>query len=108
MNSVSFMKHRSAAPVVISVLLFAAVLACFVPALMNADSVSTEQQREAVKESVENAVTLCYSIEGEYPVSVDYLREYYGVVYNTDRYIVHYERFAANIRPTVAVLEKPN
>ena len=49
---------------------------------------------------------MCYAIEGAYPESVDYLAENYGLIYDKDRYIIYYDRFADNIRPTVSVLER--
>ncbi len=91
---------------VVSAVVFAAVVLWLVLALANTRSVERSQGLATVRESVENGITLCYAIEGAYPQSIDYLRENYGVVYDPERYIVHYECFAANIRPDVTVIEK--
>ena len=61
-----------------------------------------------VRQSVENGVTLCYAVEGAYPESLEYLTESYGVVFDEDKYLVHYECFAANVRPTVTVIRREN
>ena len=87
-------------------MLFAALIAWFVTALSGAGTASGEQTLAEIKQSVENGITMCYSIEGIYPESIDYLRESYGVVYDAERYIVHYESIAANIRPAVTVIER--
>jgi len=87
-------------------LLFAAAVIWFVIATEGAERVSQEQRLDTVKSSVDNAVTLCYSIEGAYPDSLEYLTENYDISYDRDRYIVHYECFASNIRPIVTVIEK--
>lgn len=89
-----------------SMLLFGALIVWFVAALSGAGTASEEQTLTEIKQSVENGITMCYSIEGAYPESIDYLRESYGVVYDAERYIVHYESLAANIRPTVTVIER--
>lgn len=97
--------NRLIAPVT-GIVLFIALLVWFFTGVGNAGKASSERQLEAVKASVENGITLCYSIEGAYPESLGYLTENYGVNYNKERYIVHYECFAANIRPNVTVVEK--
>lgn len=89
-----------------AILLFAAILVWFLIAVNNTQAASDGQELAAVRRSVENGITLCYSIEGAYPESLEYLTEVYGVDYDSDRFIIHYDCFAANIRPTVTVLEK--
>ncbi len=89
-----------------SMLLFAALIVWFIAALSGAGTASEQQTLSAIKQSVENGITMCYSIEGAYPESIDQLTESYGVVYDAERYIVHYESIAANIRPAVTVIER--
>lgn len=89
-----------------SMLLFAALIVWFIAALSGAGAASDEQTLTEIKQSVENGITMCYSIEGVYPESIDYLRESYGVIYDSERYIVHYDSLAANIRPAVTVIER--
>ncbi len=89
-----------------AVIVFAAAIIWFVAALGNTDSAAESQRLIAVERTVEDAVTLCYSIEGVYPQSLEYLTENYGINYDSERYIVHYECFAANVRPVIRVVEK--
>ncbi len=89
-----------------AIVLFVGILIWFVIALNNTQSATERQQLAAVKRSVEDGITLCYSIEGVYPEDLDYLTTVYGVDYDSDRFIVHYDCFAANVRPSVTVLEK--
>ncbi len=89
-----------------SLILFAAIVIWFVAALSNTGKVTDEQQLNAIRQSVENAVTMCYSIEGSYPEDLEYLTESYGVVYDSSRYIIHYESIGSNIRPTVTIIER--
>lgn len=97
---------RRALAYILPILLFAAMLAWFLIAVNSADSSTKQRELAAVKSTIENGVTMCYAIEGAYPESVDYLAENYGLIYDKDKYIVYYDRFADNIRPTVSVLER--
>lgn len=90
----------------LSAALFIAVVAWFAVSVNNADSAAGEKQTEAVYNSIMNGAVLCYSIEGEYPPSLEYLEKNYGVRVNRDKYVVDYSYFGANIRPTVTVAEK--
>lgn len=85
---------------------FCAVVIWFISCINSAGSANRSGQLEAVKRLVENGITLCYSIEGAYPENIEYLSENYGVNYDKERYIVHYNCFAANVRPSVTVMEK--
>lgn len=81
--------------------------AVFVTVTLGRASQASEQERlEQVRRTVENGVTLCYSVEGAYPQSVEYLTDNYGVVYDSEKYLVHYERFASNVRPVVTVIRR--
>lgn len=86
--------------------LFAAVILWLAVSLSNTSDSAKRQERAAVKTTLENGITMCYAIEGTYPPSLEYLRENYGVTYDTARYIVHYDIFADNVRPTVNVIER--
>ncbi len=90
----------------LSAALFIAVAAWFVISLNNADSAGSEKQTEAAYRTIMNGAALCYSIEGEYPPSLEYLEENYGVRIDRERYAVDYSYFGANIRPTVTIVEK--
>ncbi len=91
---------------VLAILIFCAVIVWFTAAVDSAGSATRTGQLDAVRQSVESGITLCYSIEGAYPESLEYLTENYGLNYDSDRYIIHYDCFAANIRPSVTIVER--
>ena len=91
---------------VAGVIIFCAVVIWFVIAINSAGNATRVQQMETVRSTVENGKTLCYSIEGAYPATLSYLTENYGVNYDESRYIIHYDCFAANVRPSVTIIEK--
>ena len=91
---------------IIPILIFGAMLVWFIIAVSNTDESANRRELAAVKSTIENGITMCYAIEGAYPESVEYLSENYGLNYDEDKYIVRYDRFADNIRPTVSVIER--
>ena len=91
---------------VLSVILFVLVVIWFLVSVGNAGSAADKKRTDSVYNTVMNGAVLCYSIEGEYPPSLDYLKENYGVKYDSDKYVVNYSYFGANIRPTVIVTPK--
>lgn len=86
--------------------LFAAMLTWFVIATINAASSTDKRELSALKTSIENSITMCYAIEGAYPVDVKYLCDHYGLLYDSEKYYVDLDRFASNIRPVVTVFER--
>ena len=99
-------KKRISRLTVLSVILFALVVVWFIVSVGNAGDAADKKRTDSVYSAVMNGAVLCYSIEGEYPPSLDYLTENYGVILDSDKYIVDYSYFGANIRPTVVVAEK--
>ncbi len=88
-----------------SILLFALLIAWLLISLGNAGSAAEQSRSDSVYRTVMNSASLCYSIEGEYPPDIEYLEENYGVKIDS-RYIVHYEYFGANIRPSITVSDR--
>lgn len=102
-------KSRTGNPVkmyIVSAVLFALIIVWFLVSVGNADEAAREKQCSSVKDEIMNGAVLCYSIEGEYPPSLSYLEENYGITVNSDKYIVGYDYFGANIRPTITVVER--
>lgn len=102
--------RRSALKTALSYILpcvaFSAMIVWLLTALSNT-SASTEQRELAdLETTIENSITMCYAIEGAYPESMEYLCNHYGLIYDKDKYLVYYDSFASNIRPTVTILER--
>lgn len=90
----------------VPVCLFMLLIFWLITGVINTQKAVEQDALDNVKTTIENGVTMCYAIEGAYPESVDYLRKNYGVVIDSSKYIVHYECFAANIRPTITIIER--
>ena len=65
-----------------------------------------DSETEMVRSAVKNAALTCYAVEGAYPQEMEYLTDNYGLLVDSERYIVSYDAFATNIMPDIRVLER--
>lgn len=65
-----------------------------------------EYKVESLKQSISQTITLCYSIEGQYPPSVQYMVDNYGFKFDEDKYFIHYESIGSNLMPMYEVFLK--
>ncbi len=87
-------------------LLAVAVLAFFLTALSNLEEGHSDQGKVQLERAIRRAAVACYATEGFYPPSLDYMKEYYGIQVDEDRYAVIYDAFAENLMPDITVLER--
>lgn len=108
MNRFSTNKHKliNSSAMVISVAGFAVIVTVFLYGVSLISGTGSKGDLANVSNALERDITHCFAIEGKYPPSVEYLEENYGLAYNKDLYIIHYEVAGDNVRPTYKVLEK--
>ena len=88
----------------IVVAIFALMISWVVVLSGKSSEMTAENSKIAVKEQIGKTIRLCYSIEGIYPPSIEYLKDNYGLIID-ERYFVHYEIFADNIMPQYEVYD---
>jgi len=93
-------------PLVLGVIFFAAVAVWVARGVQDAARISDEEGLRMAQEAVERAVVSCYSLEGVYPASFEDLKAKSGLIIDEDKYLVFYDIFASNIRPSVTVMER--
>ena len=67
---------------------------------------TAQKEQESLKNAVVQSAVHCYSVEGAYPDSLDYLKKHYGITWDESKYKVTYEIIAKNIRPEVRSEER--
>ena len=67
---------------------------------------STEQEMATLEQAILKSVAHCYAIEGVYPESLDYLKEEYGISYDSEKYFVDYQIWGENIMPDITIIKK--
>ena len=93
--------------ILVPLFVFIGIIALFNFGLNGLNDKTEYEQLESTKQAVRNATVQCYSLEGQYPPSVQYLKDYYGLQVDTDRYIVDYRRNEiGNMMPEITVLPK--
>lgn len=90
---------------IVSILIFVGLLIFLSVGIGNISSASEAESRQILQDAVLRATVQCYAIEGMYPPDVKYLEDNYGLSFDRDRFIVHYEVFAGNILPDITVID---
>lgn len=89
-----------------SACLFIIVLALFIQGISTLSDSSVKRQRESLENALTRGITYCYSIEGSYPESLEYLKKNYGIIYNEDLFFVDYKIAGSNMLPDITIIEK--
>lgn len=90
----------------ISLIIFIAVIGLFVYGISAVSSSSVVNSKQILEDAINHDVIHCYSVEGMYPPSVNYMQDHYGLTYDQDKFIIDYEYIGSNIMPKVTVIEK--
>ena len=61
-------------------------------------------QIENLKNALERSAVHCYAVEGAYPESLGYIKEHYGVSWDSDKYVVDYAVTGSNMMPVITVI----
>ena len=87
-------------------IVFALLAALLVLAVNGISAKADEQGYILVRDSLLKACVTCYSAEGSYPESLEYIEENYNVHIDRDAYLVSYELTADNLMPAITVSKK--
>ena len=88
----------------ISIVIFLGVIIVFVLAVNYTSDASLSHQEEALNNAIERDIMMCYAQKGYYPPSLDYIKEHYGLTYDSDTFFVSYQPVADNIYPAYSVI----
>ena len=105
----SFFKKAAPAPrfgALLPVVGFAALLGLFYAGVNSTEQAAGAARLDQLEQAVRQSAVHCYTVEGRYPESLDYLKEEYGLSYDEAVYRVDYEIFASNLAPLIRVEEK--
>ena len=89
---------------VVSVTIFALIVACFLMAVEYSGRSTIEKQQESLENAISRDIVQCYAIEGMYPPSLEYMEQHYGLTYDKDTFFVDYQPIAANLYPDYTVI----
>jgi hypothetical protein len=88
------------------ILIFGLMIGALIYGMNYIQATSNEKQLENLENSIRCSTVQCYALEGRYPESIEYLKEYYGVSYDEDKYFVDYVVQSSNLMPDITVIVK--
>lgn len=97
--------HHSS-KILLSVCVFILILFLFVQGITSLSDSTRERQRESLENAIMRNVTYCYTVEGAYPESLEYLKNNYGLVYDEDLFFVDYHISGSNVLPDITIIER--
>ncbi len=101
-------KRKNKITTIISVffraLIIAGILITFWIGIQSISKSNVDRQMDSLNDALKRDIVQCYSIEGIYPPSLEYLEQHYGLIYDKDLFFIDYRPIASNIYPDVTVL----
>lgn len=76
----------------------------FFQGIHTVDHTTSEEQAKSLEQAIRRSVVQCYAVEGTYPPSLDYLKEHYGIFYDSDSFYVDYTSIGSNIMPDITII----
>jgi len=89
-----------------SILFFIALIFYFVVAIGSISEDTINRQEASLEQALNRGIVSCYSVEGTYPPSLDYLIEHYGLLYDKDTFFIDYQAIGSNMYPDVTIIRK--
>ena len=87
-----------------SLLIFMICFSAFFAGLSGVSDESYEKQIETLSLALNRSIAHCYAFEGHYPESLDYLKNHYGISYDSDKFFVDYQVYGENIFPDISIV----
>ena len=81
------------------------VMGMIVFGLNQTEESSKSEGKRILEDSIRRAVVIGYAVEGQYPESIAYIEDNFGIHIDRSKYVVHYSIFASNIMPDITVIE---
>jgi hypothetical protein len=98
-----FREKKSMSGVKIFIFIVAAIAALIL--IWNvASSLASSNRAETEKinrEAIIRATVQCYSLEGRYPPSLEYLEQNYGLTLDREKFIYYYQSIGTNMMPDI-------
>lgn len=78
----------------------------FVGAFTRLEDGRRAEGKAQLERALQRTAVSCYAAEGFYPPDVAYMQEHYGLQFDEESYVVHYELAASNWMPEITVMER--
>ncbi len=89
---------------VLSIVLFIGIAVLFFYAVDASGKRTIEKQQQSLEDAIARDIVQCYSIEGIYPPSLEYMESHYGLTYDKETFFVDYIPIGENLYPDYTVI----
>lgn len=72
----------------------------------NLGSTQDQKQAEIAHDAIVKAAVQCYALESQYPESLQYLVDNYGLALDESKYVYHYRAIGSNMVPEIQVFPR--
>lgn len=90
----------------LSVCIFLLILGMFIQGISSFSESTKRRQKESLENALTRDIVYCYTVEGAYPQSLDYIKDNYGLTYDEDMFFVDYHVSGTNIFPDITIIER--
>lgn len=90
----------------LSIIIFVVIIVLFIYGISAVSNSSVVNDKEILLEAIDRDIVHCYCVEGMYPPNVKYMEDHYGLIYDSDKFIIDYEYVGANIMPRVMIIQR--
>lgn len=85
---------------------FLVIFLLFIQGIYSVSDSTVRRQKESLENAIMRDIVYCYSVEGSYPESLEYMQENYGLTYDKELFFVDYRVNGANLLPDVTIIER--
>ena len=72
----------------------------------NISATQEEKQLEIMQDAIVKAAVQCYALESQFPPSLQYLADNYGLTLDEEKYVYHYRAIGSNMMPEIRVFPR--
>ena len=90
----------------VSIAVFCMVTVLFLLGISKVSDQADAEAKQTLERALNRGIVHCYTIEGAYPESLQYLKDHYGLIYDEERFFVGYQPLGSNIMPEVTIIDR--
>lgn len=90
----------------VSAAVFCMVMAVFILGISRVSEQTDARAAQTLEQALNRGIVHCYTIEGAYPESLQYLKDHYGLTYDEERFFVDYQVLGSNIIPEITIIDR--
>jgi hypothetical protein len=100
------LKKRIQNSVSFPIILFIAILGVFLYGISSISDTARSEEKRNLENALQRDIIHCYTVEGIYPPTLEYMEDNYGLTYDSEKYIVDYQVIGSNLMPDFHIIER--